>query len=328
MIWIVVILVFVAITVSIYKGALSPFARLQKAASKHWNEAISYFVRNDGWSISCEETQIPRSKNEVWKIIDGLGNRMFVQYNGKDEESSAMKEAERILLSPQATLAILGKIEKPTKGSVLYLVSRGIHGESPTWGGLEKTDEPAFVLSRLIWLGIINESEAFRLWEDYKKSKSAICVFPKCFNDTESILFWFKEERLTSIQIRFKTKEPFGVFYETINQIIPLLGVPSSKSKRTDYFSIRWDTLSLSASNGSGVLINDRPHLYLVVDFVKHKGLDVQKIISESISRLQEKKKDIKDNPTSLRTEEQYADLVRRMKELFKNEDENEKGFE
>lgn len=277
MIWVYILpLATVVVTFFIYQGTLSPFAKMQRAANKKWDEAIALYCRLKDWSISIDEKNlISKRGNKKWRIVGPDNNYAYVLYNGEEKESDAMKEITAILCSQLSIDAIVGR-RKVDNDSVLVFLEGG------TWGGFMPGDEPDFVIARLLHLGIISEDEAYYQSESVIKTKYNIAIVPTKFNDAESILLWFKNNGLSSIQIKFKTREPFVVFYDNVYFLVKKLGIPVSQSEDEGHSSLRWRFVTYSASDGHGVAIKDRPSLYLTIDFLPHKGLDIDKIISNA----------------------------------------------
>lgn len=259
MIWYFIIPIAVFIALFAYLGLFSPIARLQRAANKRWLDAIALFCHLDDWEISNYEKGVcSDGLHKCWKIIGPDRCEMFLHYNGGKDDKEALLDVERVLRSDTAMSQVVGKVVPASKTNVLSFIKHG------TWAMFEKGDEPEFVIDRLTHLEIIDEDTARTALDDFNRTGHHIVITKTCYSNVSYIMFFFKENELMRIQIRYKYPDFNPFFFREEKNMIGILGVPSGKTE----CNATWDNISLRWVEDNN-LVGSKSGLVLFIDFAK-----------------------------------------------------------
>lgn len=259
MFWLIILSLSILLAIIVYFGALSPFAKLQQAANKHWNEAIALFCELDNWELSCNKDGVTTLKeHRIWRVAGPNQQIMYIRYLGKESDNEAIRDVEKILSSKTALSYMIGKVVPASKSNVLSFIKHG------TWAMFEKGDEPEFVIDRLVHLGIIDEDTARAALDYFNRTGHYIVITKTCYGNVSFIMFFFKENELMKIQIRYKYPDFNPFFFREEKNMIGILGVPSRKTE----CNATWDNISLRWVEDNN-LAGSKSGLVLFIDFAK-----------------------------------------------------------
>lgn len=239
MIWFIITPIAAFIAFFVYQGIFSPFARLQKAISRHWELSEVLFFESKEWIIKRQRFK-PMGATRVWRVLGKYYAEFFIEYIGSGSEQYAMRQMGLYLESDEAKTAEL---------QYLNIMSDGIfkHLKYDRFAGLTFDMDISTVTFNLIKNGLI-DNDLDKAANYCVASEKGILIGKTPYDDVELIFCYCDNRKLKEIQIHFRNNNLFEKFTTLRKALIIQYGIP----KEHDDFACIWEVASLLYRKDSG----------------------------------------------------------------------------